>query len=142
MTPDQIAALGGVAARNMVAKVDDAAALYAVRRLELAGKSRGIVLDTIARRLRVIGAPEDGPVLPEAESAPGLPDATCSRCRVVTAIGEEEIGALFGWRMVPAKEGRVRRRQPQCKRCRSLPPLRSVPPGVDPTCPDVGAAPS
>lgn len=155
MTATEITSLGGVAARNAIPPITDVTLLYAIRREETAGKNRGIVLDTVARRLRILGADgEDAihapaepiaeivAVAPEVVPEVVTPDATCTRCHAVHATGEEQIGAVFGWR---TPKGGKRIRQPQCKKCRALPPLVArapkVPAGVDPKCPDCGCLP-
>lgn len=49
----------------------------------------------------------------------------CTRCRETTATGDEEVEKLFGFRTVPGTKADPtprRRNQPQCRKCRSLPP--------------------
>ena len=71
-------------------------------------------------------APEPAPAFAVDLSDVHLTPQVCTRCRTTTARGEEEIEKLFGFRMVPKAGGKVRRSQPQCRKCRSLPPARDA----------------
>jgi len=115
MSPAELLALPVVKARNALGAVD-ADTIYAVIEMERAGKARGIILDAAASRLRARGLPAERPVT----AAPEL-TVTCTRDRLTTATGDEEIGRLFGWRMM----GGTRKHQPQCRKCRAMPPIKA-----------------
>ena len=105
-----------VAARNALTHAD-ANTVRAVLVAERAGKARKIILDAVASRMRKLGI---------TDAAPIGPTVTCTRDKATTATGDDEIGRLFGWRMMPTKGGeKVRRPQPQCKKCRALPPVHA-----------------
>ena len=63
-----------------------------------------------------------------ADPATDAPVQTCTRCKATSAVGDAEIERVFGFRMVPKGGERVRRSQPQCRRCRNLPPARDAKP--------------